>query len=124
MPGSSAVFLAGLVTYTVAAKAKLLGIEPALFDLHDAVSQPVAAAMAAGARRVTGADFALATTGYAGPGGGGRPDSDPVGTVYVALAAEGLAEPVVERHLFLLDREAFKYRAAQAALDLLRRNSS
>ena len=121
VPGSSAVLLAGLVTYSIAAKAKLLGIEPALFDQHDAVSQPVAAAMAEGARRVTGADFALATTGYAGPGGGERPDGDPVGTVYVALAAGGLTEPVVERHTFLVDREAFKYRAAQAALDLLRR---
>ena len=124
VPGSSAVLLAGLVTYSVAAKAKLLGIEPALFERYDAVSQPVAAAMAEGARRATGADFALATTGYAGPGGGERPDSDPVGTVYVALAAEEMSDLVVERHMFLSDRETFKYRAAQAALDLLRRNSS
>ena len=116
------MLLAGLTTYTVPAKIRLLGLEAELFERCDAVSQPVAAAMAQAARRLTGANFALATTGYAGPGGGDRPDSDPVGTVYVALAADGLAEPIVERHLFRLDRESFKQRATQAALDLLRRN--
>ena len=85
---------------------------------HGAVSEPVAAAMAAGARRNAGTDWALATTGEAGPESG---EGKPVGTLSVALAGPGDAAPVVESHFFPTDREAFKHRASQAALDLLRR---
>ncbi len=117
-PGASAVFVAGLTTYAYSAKTALLGIDPALIQEHGAVSEPVAAAMAAGARRAVGTDWALATTGEAGPESG---EGKPVGTLFVALAGPGDAKPVTESHFFPTDRESFKYRASQAALDLLRR---
>ncbi|MBA3651851.1 MAG: nicotinamide-nucleotide amidohydrolase family protein, partial [Chthoniobacterales bacterium] len=70
VPGSSEVFLAGYVTYSNEAKTASLGVDPALIAEHGAVSEAVARAMAKGARKNSGATFALATTGIAGPGGG------------------------------------------------------
>lgn len=121
VPGASAVFLAGFVTYANEAKTAALGVRPALLAEHGAVSREVAAAMAEGALRAGGADFALATTGIAGPGGGS--EEKPVGTVFVALAVRDgeTARTTVERHFFPTDRENFKQLASQAALDLLRR---
>ncbi len=118
-PGASAVFVAGLATYAYSAKTGLLGVDPALIGEHGAVSGPVAAAMASGARRVTGADWALSTTGEAGPASG---EGKPVGTLFIALAGPGDDAPTVEEHFIPTDRETFKYRASQAALDLLRRS--
>lgn len=119
VPGASFVLRAGFVTYAEAAKTAILGVEAELIARCDAVSEPVAAAMATGARRLAGADYALATTGFAGPGGGA--EGRPVGTVFIALAGPEGA-PIVERRLFRGDRGAFKNLAAHAALDLLRRN--
>ena len=119
VPGASVVFLAGMVTYSNQAKETLLGLDPSLLQRHGAVSAEVAAAMAAGARTITGTDFALATTGEAGPAASG--EGKPVGTLFVALADGSGTAPTVEEHFFPTDREAFKQRAAQAALDLLRR---
>ena len=119
VPGASRVFLAGYVTYANAAKTAALGVDAALIAEHGAVSEPVARAMASGALRVSGADFALATTGIAGPGGG--TDAKPVGTVFIALAMRG-GEGVVQRHVFKTDRVTFKHRTAQTALDLLLRH--
>ena len=117
VPGASAVFLGGLVTYSNAAKQKLLGVRAETLAAHGAVSEAVAREMAEGARRLTGADFAVAVTGIAGPGGG-TPEK-PVGTVFLALAGEfGVA---VERRLNTYEREAFKQLTAQQALELLRR---
>lgn len=118
VPGSSNVFLAGYVTYANEAKEITLGVPEDLLAAHGAVSEPVAAAMAEGARRVSGADFALSTTGIAGPGGG--TESKPVGTVYIGLASAG-HPTVVRRCYFPLDRVTFKHMATSAALDLLRR---
>ena len=81
------------------------------------MSEAVAREMAEGARRQTGADYALAVTGIAGPGGG--TDEKPVGTVILALAGE--FGTVVERRLNSYEREAFKQLTAQQALELLRR---
>jgi nicotinamide-nucleotide amidase len=117
VPGASAVFLAGYVTYANTAKANMLDLDPELIEKHGAVSEPVARAMAEGARDRARCTFALATTGIAGPTGGSR--EKPVGTVYIALAAPG--ETVVKRFFFPTDRETFKQLATQAALDLLRR---
>jgi nicotinamide-nucleotide amidase len=117
VPGASAVLLAGLVTYNNEAKQKFLGVRPETLARHGAVSETVAREMAEGARRETGADYALGVTGIAGPGGG-TPDK-PVGTVFLALAAGN--------HTFVLnpvnryDRETFKYVTSQQALELLRR---
>lgn len=119
VPGASAALGAGWVTYAETAKTALLGVDAELISRCDAVSEEVAAAMATGARRVAGADYALATTGFAGPSGGAQ--GRPVGTVFVALARPG-GEPIVERKFFKVDRGTFKELAAQAALDLLWRN--
>jgi nicotinamide-nucleotide amidase len=119
VPGASKAFLAGLTTYANEAKCALLGVDAALIERHGAVSREVAAGMAAGACKVTGADFALATTGEAGPESG---EGKPVGMVFVALAHSANDPPIVEEHSFRTDRESFKQRACQAAFDLLRRN--
>ena len=118
VPGASEVFLAGYVTYANSAKNDILNVDPKLIDKHGAVSEPVARAMAEGARTRAGSTYGLATTGIAGPTGGS--DEKPVGTVYVALASED-SETVVKKFFFPTDRETFKQLAAQTALDLLRR---
>lgn len=87
IPGASAVFLGSAVTYADASKTRLLGVSAPGLAKHGAVSREVAMAMARGARRRFGADFALAVTGIAGPGGGSR--QKPVGTVHLALAWPG-----------------------------------
>ena len=118
VPGASAVFTQGFVTYANDAKTRALGVDAALIREHGAVSSEVAGAMASGACAAAGADYALATTGIAGPGGGS--EAKPVGTVFIALATPG--EPtVVERHRFQNERETFKNLVAQTALNLLRR---
>jgi nicotinamide-nucleotide amidase len=116
--GASEVFLAGYVTYANSAKSDVLSVDPKLIEKHGAVSETVARAMAEGARARAGATFGLGTTGIAGPTGGS--DEKPVGTVYIALAAED-SQTVAKKFLFPTDRETFKHLAAQAALDLLRR---
>lgn len=117
VPGASAVLLAGLVTYSNAAKQKFLGVRAGALARHGAVSEAVARQMAEGARRRTGADYALAVTGVAGPSGG-TPEK-PVGTVFISLA--GPLGTVVERNFNPWDRETFKRVTAQQAMDLLRR---
>jgi nicotinamide-nucleotide amidase len=117
VPGASATFLGGWVTYSNEAKADMLGVDPALIAQHGAVSEEVAKAMAEGARANAKSDFALATTGIAGPGGGSA--EKPVGTVFVALAAKD--RPVsVQKRFFPDDRPTFKELTTQAALDMLR----
>src|ERR1039458_4907919 len=79
------VLLAGLVTYSNAAKQKFLGVRAETLEQHGAVSKPVAREMAEGARRETQADCALSVTGIAGPSGG--TSGKPVGTVFIGLAS-------------------------------------
>ena len=86
MAGASAYFLCGVTAYANEAKRDLLGVDAALIERYGAVSEEVARAMAEGARRVSGADFAVATTGIAGPTGGS--EQKPVGTVWFAVASE------------------------------------
>ena len=117
VPGASAVLLAGLVTYSNAAKQKFLQVRSETLKSHGAVSEPVAREMAEGARNATGADYALSVTGIAGPSGG-TPEK-PVGTVYLGLA--GPFDTMTERNFNPFDRETFKQVTAQQALDLLRR---
>ena len=118
VPGASSVFLAGYVTYANEAKTKTLGVPADLIAAHGAVSEPVARAMAEGARATSGADYALATTGIAGPGGGS--EEKPVGTVFVAFASPD-APTIVEKLFYPTDRERFKDLTSQMALDLVRR---
>ena len=117
VPGASEVFLAGYVCYSNQAKINMLDVDAQLIEKHGAVSEQVARALAEHARVCARSDYALATTGVAGPGGG-SPDK-PVGTVYIALAASD--ETIVKKLFFPTDRETFKQIATQAALELLRR---
>lgn len=87
--GSSDAFVAGLVTYSNAAKVTLLGVDEDTLSRHGAVSEEVAREMAEGARRVAGATFAVSTTGIAGPGGSGH---KPEGRVCFAIARPGRTE--------------------------------
>lgn len=117
--GSSRYFLGSWVCYSELLKQKQLGISAATLAQHSAVSAEVAEAMASAARELAGADYALALTGYAGPDGG--TEQAPVGTVYLGLA--GPDGPVESKRLKLPgDRELVRSRAAQSALDWLRRS--
>jgi len=115
--GSSDFFKAGFVTYTDDQKRELLGVSREMLEAHTAVSEPVAAAMAAGALERTGADYALSTTGYAGPGGG--TEETPVGTVFIGLASPHGVK--VTKLRYGLDRYRIRMLASQTGLDLLRR---
>ena len=115
--GSSVIFTHGFVCYANQAK-EAIGVSADLIALHGAVSQPVAESLAVNTRRISGANFALATTGIAGPTGG--TDVKPVGTIYIALSIQE-GDCIVERHRFHTDRLSFKQLASQAALNLLRR---
>jgi nicotinamide-nucleotide amidase len=117
VPGASAVLLAGLVTYNNEAKQQLLGVSVDTLNAHGAVSEVVAREMVEGARRRTGADYAISVTGIAGPSGG-TPEK-PVGTVFIGLAGPKGAEVAHKVNAF--DRETFKYITSQQALEILRR---
>lgn len=115
--GSSDFFLGGFVTYNDEQKSALLGVEPELLQKHSAVSEVIARAMAQGAQQRTGATYAVATTGYAGPSGG--TEFDPVGTVYLALCGPGDIQVIRIRHG--ADRYRIRMLSTQAALDLVRK---
>jgi len=118
VPGASEPFVGGFVTYSNELKQSLVKVPAVLLEEHGAVSKPVAAAMAEGALEVTGADYALSTTGIAGPGGG--TEQKPVGTVFIGLAQRG-AETTVLPLRYNVDRPTFKQLTTQYALDLLRK---
>jgi nicotinamide-nucleotide amidase len=117
VPGASAVFLGGVVSYTNGVKAKVLGVPEELLDQYGAVSAPVARAMAEGVRRITGSDLAVSVTGVAGPDRDDR--GNEVGTVFIGFAAP---EETTVRHLNLgTGRERVRTLAAHHAFDMLRR---
>lgn len=119
VPGASDVFSHGWITYSDAAKQQQLGVAQELFEEHGAVSVEVAAAMASGARRVSGSDWSLAITGVAGPGGG-TPEK-PVGTVCLAICGSD-TEYAICRHQFArAGRDAIQRQSVRDALDMLRR---
>ncbi len=120
MPGSSAFFAEGLVTYSNEAKERLLGVPRETLVEHGAVSGPVARAMAEGARKGAGADYGLSVTGVAGPDGG--TEEKFVGLVYIGLsdAEETFAEKL-DLSAWARSRAAIRERSANRAFDLLRR---
>jgi nicotinamide-nucleotide amidase len=85
VPGASAIFSVGLVTYSNEAKQRFLGVRPETLARNGAVSDLVAREMAEGARRASDTDYAIAVTGIAGPGGG--TPQKPVGTVFISLSS-------------------------------------
>jgi nicotinamide-nucleotide amidase len=117
VPGASDVFRGGVVAYANSVKTQVLGVPPLVLESHGAVSEACAAAMAAGARRVLGADVAVAVTGIAGPAGG-TPEK-PVGTVCLAWAGGGLDR--VTTVLLRGDRDRIRLLSASRALDGIRR---
>lgn len=114
--GSSAYVLGGVVSYSNEAKQQLLNVPSEMLMQHGAVSEPVAAQMARGARALFGTTYALGVTGIAGPGGGSA--EKPVGLTYISLAGpDDLL--IVRRHVWDSDREGNKTASADAALKLL-----
>ena len=115
--GSSEWFEAGFVTYSNAQKTRQLGVSEALFPTVGAVSEEVVTAMVAGAQRQSGARFAVAVSGVAGPGGG--TPTKPVGTVWLAWA-DG-EQVVCERRVFPGDRQGVRQQTVVCALEGLLR---
>jgi nicotinamide-nucleotide amidase len=115
--GSSDVVVGGVIAYSNSLKTALLAVTPGVLAHQGAVSEPVVREMAAGARAATGASIGIGITGIAGPGGGS--EEKPVGTVWIATDVEGAVE---SRRLRLIgDRIEVRQRAAQAALEMIRR---
>lgn len=117
VPGSSAYFLDGAITYSNEAKIRDLGVEVSIIENHGAVSSECAEAMAEGVRSRSGADHSVSVTGIAGPDGGS--DEKPVGTVFIGYAGQNGTKSV--RLTLPGDRYLIRWRTSQAALDYLRR---
>ncbi|MEA3155451.1 MAG: nicotinamide-nucleotide amidase [Betaproteobacteria bacterium] len=116
VPGSSAWFERGFVTYTYISKREMLGVRPETLEQHGAVSEPVVEEMVRGALEFSHAQLALAVSGTAGPGGG-TPEK-PVGTVCFAWGAKN-SEPRSETLHFAGDREAVRRQSVIHALTVL-----
>jgi len=115
VPGSSAFFVGGVVTYANEAKRDVLGVSEELLTKHGAVSRGVALAMAEGVRDLLGTEVGLSITGIAGPAGG--TPTKPVGTTFIAVSSPLGRE--VRHHLWNSDRLGNKRHSAEAALNLL-----
>lgn len=115
VPGSSDVFLGGIISYANYMKQKVLGVSEATLRTKGAVSSECAAQMAEGARRLTGADLAVSVTGIAGPKGGS--DEKPVGLVWFGIASQ--AGVRTEKVLFPGDRAKVREQAVIHALGML-----
>ena len=115
VPGASAVFLGGVVSYTNGVKERALGVPHDMLEEYGAVSGPVARAMAEGVRRLTCADLGLSVTGVAGPDRDDR--GHDVGTVYIALSAQN--ETTVQLLHLSCDRSAIRAAAADEMFRML-----
>jgi nicotinamide-nucleotide amidase len=114
--GSSAFFERGIVTYSNAAKIKLLGVPADVIEKHGAVSEETARLMAEGVRKIAGTDLGLSSTGIAGPAGGSK--DKPVGTVYLALSDS--LQTICAHHVFRWDRKRNKHVFSEAALIMIK----
>jgi nicotinamide-nucleotide amidase len=115
VPGSSAIFGYGMVTYSNEAKTKVLGVKEETLSAHGAVSEETAFEMAKGLQKLSGADCAVSVTGIAGPGGGSA--EKPVGLVYMGLAVNG--QIYVKKNLFHGSRDEIRTATVATALDLI-----
>ena len=119
VPGSSAVFKGGIISYTNQVKESILGVSREVLAQYGAVSQPVAEAMAIGARKLLKADVAVSVTGLAGPDGDDF--GNPVGTVFIGYSSDCKSE--VRKFLFTGDRESVRNQAIEAALQMILENN-
>lgn len=117
IPGSSAIFKGGVVAYDNSAKTDILGVDESVINQYGAVSEECVKAMAKGARKLFKSDWALATSGIAGPDGGTA--DKPVGTIWIAIAGPDLL--ISKRYVYYGDRERNIIRFSSGAIDLLRR---
>ena len=119
VPGSSAVYKGGVVSYTDKVKKTVLGVDGELLNQYGAVSAPVAQAMAAGVRQLISASIAVSVTGLAGPGG--DKFGNPVGTVFIGFESDGFS--IVKQYRFSGDREAVRKQAVDEARKLILENA-
>jgi PncC family amidohydrolase len=113
--GSSSVYLGGVVSYANSVKENVLGVPSSVLEEFGAVSSQTAAAMAEGARKLVGADFAVSVTGIAGPSGGS--EEKPVGLVWFALSSKSGVR--TEKAIFSGDRDTVRHQAVMHALGIL-----
>ena len=118
--GASAVYKGGIISYTNEVKHKILGVPTEILDRYGAVSEPVAKAMAEGARKLLEADIAVSVTGLAGPTGDEY--GNPVGTVFIGYSDAD--RTVVRQFLFIGDRESIRKQTAEKALELILQHNS
>lgn len=116
IPGSSAWFERGFVTYSNEAKSQMIGVKPATLEQHGAVSEPVVVEMAIGAIKAARADYAISVSGIAGPDGGTA--TKPVGTVWFGFASAS-GEGITRCECFSGDRENVRRQATAYALQTL-----
>ena len=119
VPGSSAVYKGGIISYTNWVKETILGVSRETLEIHGAVSLQTAEEMAVGARKLLQADVAVAVTGLAGPGG--DDDGNPVGTVCIGFCNEW--ESFAMKYHFAGNREAVRNQTIRAALELVLDNN-
>lgn len=115
LPGSSSYFNGGVVAYQNEIKTKILGVSQSIIDEKTEVSVEVVKQMAKSVLEKFDANFAIATTGYAGPAGG--TNKNPIGTVFIAIAS--VVGVVVNRFVFLGNRQSVVNQASESALSLL-----
>ena len=115
VPGSSAVYKGGIISYTNQVKHSLLNVDSTILDREGAVSAPVAEAMALGARDVLDTDFAVSVTGLAGPGGDDK--GNPVGTVFIGFS--DINRTTSRKYHFSGEREDVRNQSIHAALCLI-----
>ena len=120
IPGSSAVYKGGIISYTNEVKTDILGISEQILNEFGAVSKQVAAQMATGVRKLLNSDIAVSVTGLAGPGGDAY--GNPVGTVYIGYEDGQCLD--VQKFLFSGDRDSVRLQAIEAALNLIAQHNA
>lgn len=115
IPGSSAVYKGGVISYTNEIKQEILNVDINLLEEHGAVSEPVAVAMAVGARELMKTDIAVSVTGLAGPDGDDR--GNPVGLVYIGYTDNNIT--ICKKCYFEGERESVRQQAVETALSII-----